>query len=381
MATSYVLDPSGTLSSNRIRGEKHILTAANGKDYHFIVPLFAPYFEDSMVIKFIGVDLRERYLIKGVDWLPCYHFVGASRACAKPIFGGVEFLDKTLAGVVEIDAYQTLGGTWTLDAVALLEELISTLQNPRVVTWEQVSGAPSVFPPVDHEWNLVDMVGMKDAVEAIDRVALAIAQKSSGEDPTEDPFKERIWTRAMLGLDKVGNYPFASDEETIHGNIREAYTNPVGVKKAIDYRLGQLEQSLKGWFNDAHPANTRARGTVTGRAIQPVTPTSVDMVQDPSFPGIWPTVEDRSLRAPAKGWYQVHCTGVIMVNQLAQQRVTVGVGSAKDSDWYSSGRNFFTLSTIVHYNEGDPVRVEALLDSGTPVHLDATVVVIRATLS
>ena len=50
--TTYPFDPTGKLASNKITNEQQIITSNNWRDYHFIVPKFAPYFADTIKVKF-----------------------------------------------------------------------------------------------------------------------------------------------------------------------------------------------------------------------------------------------------------------------------------------------------------------------------------------
>jgi hypothetical protein len=83
-----------------------------------------------------------------------------------------------LAGVVQLQ-YQTLGGIWTIDQQEIATILADAVYNPRVTTWEQVTYQPITFPVIDHDWDLVDLVGMSEVVNAVNAVQTAILQQAS----------------------------------------------------------------------------------------------------------------------------------------------------------------------------------------------------------
>lgn len=171
----YPIDYTGTLLSNKITGEQQILTAANFRDYHFIVPAQAPFFAQGVKVTFKALDNSVRILVEGVDYQFTHWFVAASRACAAPIFGSISMLDLQLAGVVTLE-YQTLGGIWTQDTAKIAEIMADRLHNPRITSWDVVVDMPVTFPVVDHEWDLQDLVGMAELSTKMSEIAVAIQQ-------------------------------------------------------------------------------------------------------------------------------------------------------------------------------------------------------------
>lgn len=174
--TTYPIDYTGKLLSNKITGEQQILTAANFRDYHFIVPTLAPFFAESLKMSFRAINGTVRPLVAGVDYYCTHPFIAASRACASPIFGSISMLDTQLAGVVTLSEYQTLGGIWTQDEAKIAEILADRLHNPRITAWDVVTDMPVTFPPVDHEWDLQDLVGMNELSAKLSQIAVTLQQ-------------------------------------------------------------------------------------------------------------------------------------------------------------------------------------------------------------
>jgi hypothetical protein len=171
----YPIDYVGNLPSNKIIGEQQILTPSNYRDYHTVVPKQAPFFSESLIVTFKGSDGVSRQLHEGIDYQCTHWFISASRACAKPIYGSITILDLTLSGVITLQSYQTLGGIWTQDASKIAQILADTLHNPRSTSWDVVVDMPVTFPPVDHQWDLQDLVGASAIVTALNDIANAIA--------------------------------------------------------------------------------------------------------------------------------------------------------------------------------------------------------------
>lgn len=174
----YPFDPTGTKTTNKITGELQALQGVTGHDYYFIVPAATPFFEEGLTVVYKSLTGEIRELVPGVDYYPTHYFIGASRSCAKEIYGSITFLNLSLRGSVTL-SYQTLGGEWTVDTAKIAELLADQLHNPRTTAWEQIMDVPTLFPVIDHDWNLVDMVGMKDVVAALNLTITAIANNGT----------------------------------------------------------------------------------------------------------------------------------------------------------------------------------------------------------
>lgn len=213
---TYPLDPTGQQISNKVTGEQHVITPLNYRDYHFIVPYYGPIFATGLVISYRDLQNNVRVLQEGIDYQLTHWFIGASRGCAKPVYGSISFMDLTLVGVVTLQ-YQTLGGDWTLDGPRILTILADRLRNPRVTSWEMVSGKPTVFPVINHPWDLQDMVGMTDLVTAINNVTLAIQDSVTAGYIAHTNAVNPHGTSAV----DVGAYTIAQVDALISANISD----------------------------------------------------------------------------------------------------------------------------------------------------------------
>lgn len=172
----FPFDPAGQSPANLIANEQQVLSVINGANFHFVVPESGPYFATSLVVTITDGAGAVKTLVEGIDYLCAHEFISASRACAMPIYGSISFLDLTLAGIVKLK-YQTLGGDWTLNTATIAVILSDTVRNPRITAWEQITNYPVGFPPIPHQWNLVDMIGMKEVVAGLSAIEVAIVQR------------------------------------------------------------------------------------------------------------------------------------------------------------------------------------------------------------
>ena len=241
MATAYPFDPSGTSAANRITNEQHVITAVNFRDYHYVIPKFAPFFAESLQIKLQYPNGTVRPLTQGLDYYLSHQFMDASRACAKPVYGSISFLDTDTAGILSI-TYQTVGGIWTLTPEEISRILAEQLRNPRTTTWEQITYLPERFPVVDHEWDLIDMVGAKEIVRAIDDIAETILASNGGglQQHVTNYANPHNVTKAQVGLGSVQNFGLASQLQAEAGSVNNVYMTPLSTAYAIAAQAGAL---------------------------------------------------------------------------------------------------------------------------------------------
>lgn len=247
---SYPFDPTGTKATNHVVGENQVVSPPVSSDFYFIIPIAAPYFKDTMKLWFKDGTGSRVPMIEGKDWIPTYFFIGASRSTAKPVYGSITFLNAKLQGVVELD-YQCVGGEWTIDRQKALWIIANSTSNPRITTWDEIDDRPNRFPPTDHPWHLDDMVGMKETVEALDRIEAAIYARNSDDlaNHLTDFDNPHQVTKAQVGLGLVQNYGLSSKTQAEVGSAEDSYMTPLRTLQAVktqvadSYNLHRVDYS------------------------------------------------------------------------------------------------------------------------------------------
>lgn len=250
----YPFDPTGTALTNRIVAERQVISPPNWTEFYFIVPLVAPYFSDSLQIIHRPSG---RVLVEGVDYVCTHRFHDASLACAKGIYGSITFYDKTLTGTVEL-TYQTIGGVWVANDGEILAILANRLLNPRITLWEQVVSLPYQFPPIDHEWNLVDLVGASELRAKLEDIRLAIEQGGATglNAHMADHDNPHEVNKTHVGLSNVQNYAIATTIEAQAGASNIRYMTPLRTREAITQLVGSAFTSHAS--NQLNPHNVTA---------------------------------------------------------------------------------------------------------------------------
>lgn len=264
----YAFDPTGVLAANKIVGEQQVLTAANFRDFHFIVPTYAPFFADGMVVKHRALDNTVRTLVEGIDYYLTHWFISASRACAKPIFGSISFLDLTLNGVIET-TYQTLGGDWLQDAATIAQILGDTLHNPRTTAFDQAIEMPYSFPVIDHQWDLTDLVGASAMVAKLAEIEAAL--RATGDvgiaSHVANLLNPHQTTKTQVGLGNVQNYPVADGPITVLGTSANHYVTPFGLKAALDAGPTAALATHAGRSDNPHAVTAAQIGAYTQNQV------------------------------------------------------------------------------------------------------------------
>lgn len=251
---TYPEDRTGVALANRVTSEAQVVTYDNTRDYHFLVPKFAPFFAESMrVFKRAGASLLP--LVPGVDFHFGLHFVGASLSVAKDVYSSVVPLNVSEDTEFVIE-YQTLGGQWTLDTAAMTTAIADIVKNPRALTWEQIVNLPAMFTPTDHPWDFEDLVGQTEVVNAIISIATAILSRSSDDEfnHVRNLLNPHQTTKEQVGLGNVEDFGPASPIDAIAGESANTLITPATLRAVLD-ALGVLNLSSLLQVFATHMAN------------------------------------------------------------------------------------------------------------------------------
>jgi hypothetical protein len=231
---TYPFDPTGSLVSNLITGEQQQLVAQNFRNQHFIVPKAAPFFADTLSIQYQDTQGNVSTLQEGVHYYVTHWFISASRACAMRVYGSITFIDTALAGIVSL-TYQTVGGQWTIAAQQIATIMADVVDNPRITSWEEVSGTPYAFPPEAHAWDVNDMVGMDAVVTAIGTITTALQSTGSTGLAAHiaNHNNPHVVTASQVGLGLVQNYAMAGNSDAVAGTSTTLYMSPATTAAAI----------------------------------------------------------------------------------------------------------------------------------------------------
>lgn len=170
-------DTVGNAATNLIANEQQVINGNQNSDFLFIVPKFAPFFENDFVLSLTDVSGVTRRLDKDVDYFLSHNFTEASLSYGKRVYGSVTMNNLLLVGVLSV-TYRSVGGPWTLDANGIARMLADKVHNPRVASWAQINGLPYAFPVIDHPYDYNSLVGQEQVVASLNSIASAILSKT-----------------------------------------------------------------------------------------------------------------------------------------------------------------------------------------------------------
>lgn len=251
--STYPFDPTGVAASNKIATVPTMISVINYRSLNsssnvlvptpVAIPNVAPFFTDGLEVRHRpqGTSGDGTLLVEGLDYLFIHPFTEASRQTRKRIVGGVMLTNPNTVGTIVFKNMQVLGGEWTITNDQLMTILTSVLYNPRVTQWGQVTGLPASFPVIGHPHNISDFAGFDEVVEQTQGIHEAIYQAVYDLVRTFGPetYLANL-TKHNVGLDKVMNYPMATEAMAADVSNQTSMLSPWAVRIAMDSVLANL---------------------------------------------------------------------------------------------------------------------------------------------
>lgn len=259
----YPFDRTGAAVTNRIQ-EIYELTDENRNEFNYIIPRFAPFFADSIIVEKLDTEDGNPLLLKkNQDYYLGGHFgeirpfVGQARVESLVIFD-----DRRITGRYRV-TYQTLGGPFVLDATGYAEQIANYLVNPFQTTWGEIVGKPIEYPPVPHGHDASELMGIIDVVNAIlelaagTRALVAEERKQTGALSGYLAATEELKDLARKTSRDVSDALVKMHETS--GKIRKLIKNNQIVNEVIgaslddvDAKTSQLREELKEIIDKAN---------------------------------------------------------------------------------------------------------------------------------
>lgn len=226
---AWNFDPHATDSANFIKGERQTLTASNGPNFRVLIPRGAPFYAKDLKVTFVPLN---RELRENIDYQLAYQFELLTRKTFRPVFAGIVILDSTLSGTFEID-YRTVGGEFTLDQATLATLLSNAITDPRSTSWEALTEVPWYMTPIEHRFDVADMVGMSDVVDGIDRLTAAVSERGNANalliEHIGNDLNPHNVTKEQIGLSLVPNCRMATEQEALDMARTDLFVSPAHI--------------------------------------------------------------------------------------------------------------------------------------------------------
>lgn len=170
----YPFDPTGVSKQNHVE-EIYDLTDTNRNEFNYIIPRYAPFYSSSVKIERLDTeDNQPLVLEKDHDY-----YLGGHFGEMEPYVGGKQrieslilFDDRRITGRYKV-TYQTLGGSFILDATGYAAQIANYLVNPLQTPWAEIVGRPVNYPAKPHGHDVGELVGVQDLIDAILQLSAA----------------------------------------------------------------------------------------------------------------------------------------------------------------------------------------------------------------
>ena len=223
----YPYDPSGVATTNLITDElRSVQPPSDINQASFVIPLKGPFFVESLKV-YTAKNKQGTRLIEGKDFFITHEFVAGTNWLGKPLAGGIAFTNALYTGNLYF-TYQTLGGDFVVNDVTILESITRKLYaDVRFVTWDQLTGVPSAFPPDAHQHVVTDIKTLADVVTALNSIAAALVGSldddtiAGGESAALSLIRQHLsatsnaHTPQAVGLGNLSNFATASEEDAV----------------------------------------------------------------------------------------------------------------------------------------------------------------------
>ena len=259
----YKTDIAGINPDNQILDEpSHV---EPGEWTRIIVPLHAPFFVDSLVMKRLnGVPL-----VYDKDFRIFRLMSRLTELCATPVACMIELLDET---ITDVSMDYKVVGEFSLIDTDMLQLITSAVVNNRPVLWDNLRDKPVAFPPILHSHSLLtDIVAWQDVIECMD-LFLAM-QVANGKNPFQvriDHYHDLVTnyintysdmlatflsnhmeghnvhglTATQVGKGLVDNFATATSSNVLQGRS-DMHLTPVSLETVIDTYVSSQGDYLK----------------------------------------------------------------------------------------------------------------------------------------
>lgn len=158
----YPVDKTGTSQDNRVASEKHDVSPT----YNVIIPVHAPFFAESMIVRF-----GNRTLTKEVDYKFDDLDPDASEASNKSVYTTIVLTRNDIQGEIILD-YQTYGLSNYAGVIAKYIKMF--LEDNRGIDFNNLFNVPDKFPPIYHLHHVKDIVGIWPIILELQLIKQAI---------------------------------------------------------------------------------------------------------------------------------------------------------------------------------------------------------------
>lgn len=271
--TFYPLDLSGTLASNRVLNEKHILVQIPNRPTRVFATKFGAHYTKDLVVR----DADGKKLTPGTDYVSTYHYDLLSDMTGLEAMALVVIKRAAIKQPVYCD-YNAVGGFFSPNAEELKAALDKLALDELHFAWEDIVGKPEAYPPAEHQDEYWQLYGLDPTVVELYRIAAGIplgmdsvvaasteyyqqylveAQALLDKYRTDlnvhlaDKANPHQTDKVKIGLPNMNNWSVSTDAQIMDKNNANTYMPIGGVYKQLQVSLQNLNTHVTN-FNNPH---------------------------------------------------------------------------------------------------------------------------------
>lgn len=214
----YPFNPNGSLKESVVKDEIQTVTPINGTNYGVFVPRCAPFFRREF--KLFNADTGEE-LKEHINYTFGVMYLSFSAQVYKGVYGAVTLIGINKPTRVRLE-YPTVGWNFVMDDKKYAETVARIMDNPRVITWEQVADVPTEFPPIPHLHISTESTDYQEFLEAQKAIQSVIATSLTQYSKTLlDHINKKgdvhDFDKAAKQLDRVPNNALGNTSQVVGG--------------------------------------------------------------------------------------------------------------------------------------------------------------------
>lgn len=167
----YPFDNTGTLVSNKLTDEKHVLSFYSNPT-KTIIPVNAPFYRNSLRVYH---EPTGEYLTEGMDFYLGHIFESAQQDQRYSVYGSISFIDIAMVGNVKV-TYQTVGGPYTVPFEEILTYLSKPFERPQSRVWAEVMKYPRDIVPMDPIGSLEEAIERDPITGSLNDIQLKLKE-------------------------------------------------------------------------------------------------------------------------------------------------------------------------------------------------------------
>lgn len=341
-------DVTATSEDNYVLDEIHQITSY---EKTVLKPFYGKFYKKDLSLYSYDSSGALNPLIYGTDYVCVELDQQLTSLSGYGVYAAINFLNDTIPGIVSL-SYRAVGGTDNVDTAEVYAQTDEVMTTVTALAFDGIGEKPYTYPPKRHPHDIKDFYGFEHIVRIVEGLTKSVTASKQAQTNGLVPYKNHaIWlavrnfkqrlstaqqevtssvaehiagtahqhqyTKEMIGLGRVQNYPFAPTLDAL-GAPMPTYASPATIAAELSAPPAALSYTAHK-ASQANPHNDTAEtvglGDVANLAFVTNYATEVGTYQNLLF-------------APSQEYYLAPYPLVMAINEAQQARLTADLGGA-----------------------------------------------------